>query len=143
MSLRELDSSDSQLALEIPSATRHLEALLDRVAAFLDDIPIKEELAYTIQLLVSEAAANAIKHGNRDDPDLRVRVTLRVLPKRLRAEVRDEGEGFKREDVDDPIAEDNLIKSGGRGLFLMESMADAVTYADEGRTIRLTFNRDG
>ena len=56
-------------------------------------------------------------------------------------EVEDEGEGFLRSAVGDPLAEDNLLEDGGRGLFLIERMADDVRYERGGRRTVIRFDR--
>jgi serine/threonine-protein kinase RsbW len=43
--------------------------------------------------------------------------------------VRDEGEGFDPEEVADPLAPENMLKSSGRGIFFMRSFMDDVRLA--------------
>jgi serine/threonine-protein kinase RsbW len=43
--------------------------------------------------------------------------------------VRDQGPGFDPDDVPDPVAEENLLKAYGRGIFFMRSFMDEVEYA--------------
>ena len=49
--------------------------------------------------------------------------------------VEDEGEGFEREEIADPLASENLLEDGGRGIFLIERMADEVIYENGGRRV--------
>ena len=143
MPLREIEATAERLVIEMPSAFEYLEQLLERMEAFLVEALSNEDLIYNIELLISEAATNAIEHGNRDDASLLVKVTVEVAQDTVRVAVTDEGKGFVREDVEDPTSEENLLRSGGRGLFLIESLADEVFYEDEGRTIRMAFHRAG
>ena len=74
---------------------------------------------------------NAIKHGNRNDADqARVRRVRdrrpRPTSRELAIRVRDQGEGFDPEEVADPLAPENLLKSSGRGIFLIRNFMDDV-----------------
>ena len=87
---------------------------------------------------VRESVINAIKHGNRED--LRKLVTVEftfaptIDPRELIVRVLDEGEGFDPEEVADPLAPENILKSSGRGIFFMRSFMDDVVLrrGDEG-----------
>ena len=48
--------------------------------------------------------------------------------------------GFEPEEVPNPLAEENLLRTSGRGVFLMGEYADEVDYQDEGRKLILGFN---
>ncbi|MDX1383284.1 MAG: ATP-binding protein [Thermoanaerobaculia bacterium] len=95
-----------------------------------------EDTRYWVGIAVREAVANAIKHGNRQDPDKRVEVTLAIVQNELEIRVVDEGEGFDPEAVPDPLAEENLLKPDGRGIFYMGKFMDGVEYdfSDSGGT---------
>jgi serine/threonine-protein kinase RsbW len=60
----------------------------------------------------------------------------------LTVSVQDEGAGFSRTTVRDPLTEDNLFKEGGRGIFLIEEMADEVHYEMDGRKVNMVFQLD-
>lgn len=99
---------------------------VSRVAGFDDD------QTHWIGIAVRESVVNAIRHGNRFDENKRVIVEF--SPARpepggvLTIAVRDEGEGFDPSAVADPLALENLLKPGGRGLFLMRSFMDEVVH---------------
>jgi serine/threonine-protein kinase RsbW len=48
-------------------------------------------------------------------------------PEELVVRVIDEGEGFDPEEVADPLAPENILKSSGRGIFFMRSFMDDVS----------------
>ena len=74
---------------------------------------------------------NAIKHGNREEYGKLVTVeftfTPAADPDELVVRVLDEGEGFDPQEVADPLAPENILKSSGRGIFFMRSFMDDVT----------------
>ncbi|MDZ4701065.1 MAG: ATP-binding protein [Rhodothermales bacterium] len=128
------------LVLECPSDLGNLDALVDETGAFVEEIGLDEELAYKIVLLMSEAATNAITHGNAEDPAKKVDIELRCAPRQIALIVEDEGEGFNLDEIEDPISAENLMRGGGRGLFFIREMAEEVHLENNGRRIRMIFH---
>ena len=89
-----------------------------------------EDALHWISIAVRESVANAMKHGNKGDETKRVKVEFTTSPADRPSElvilVRDQGEGFDPEQVADPLAPENLLKSSGRGIFLIRSFMDDV-----------------
>lgn len=125
----------------LESRVELLEPLVDETEAFLLEHTDDDELVYRAVLLVSEAATNAMKHGNRFDPNKRVRLEVVAEGAGVRIRVCDEGEGFDPGTIDDPLAQDHLLNTGGRGLFLIREMADEVSFGDRGRCVIMTIRR--
>ncbi len=103
-----------------------------------------EDSLHWINIAVRESVANAMKHGNKGDESKRVSVeftaSLADDPSELSISVRDEGEGFEPEEVADPLAPENLLKSSGRGIFLIRSFMDEVSHRripDGGMEVRM------
>jgi serine/threonine-protein kinase RsbW len=98
---------------------------MSRLVGFDDDT------LHWISIAVRESVANAMKHGNKGDETKRVAVEFIASPAEQPTElvilVRDEGEGFEPEEVADPLAPENLLKSSGRGIFLIRSFMDDLT----------------
>lgn len=89
-----------------------------------------EDTLHWISIALRESVANAMKHGNKGDESKRVAVEFTAAPAghptELTIVVRDQGEGFEPENVADPLAPENLLKSSGRGIFLIRSFMDEV-----------------
>ena len=89
-----------------------------------------EDSMHWVGVAIRESVINAIKHGNRNDAGKMVHVdfTSSHDPEDagLTISVRDEGEGFEPEEVADPLAPENMLKSSGRGIFLIRSFMDDV-----------------
>ena len=87
-----------------------------------------EDTVHWIGVAVRESVINAIKHGNREDAVKLVTVEFNVTPvaapRELVVRVLDEGEGFEPQEVADPLAPENVLKSSGRGIFFMRSFMD-------------------
>ena len=92
---------------------------------------------FAVNLALEEALTNAIKHGNRLDPNKTVTVEAKVTPRRAEIMVEDQGTGFDRGGVPDPTQEENLEKCSGRGILLMEAYMSRVTWDRGGRRVRL------
>jgi serine/threonine-protein kinase RsbW len=98
---------------------------------------------FAINLALEEALTNAIKHGNRLDPNKKVRIEAKVSAKQAQITVEDEGEGFDRGGVPDPTARENLEKCSGRGILLIEAYMSRVTWDRGGRRVKMVKVKDG
>jgi len=89
-----------------------------------------EDAMHWVSVAVRESVINAIKHGNRNDQRKMVHVefTSSTDPDNggITVRVRDEGEGFEPGEIADPLAPENVLKSSGRGIFLIRSFMDDV-----------------
>jgi serine/threonine-protein kinase RsbW len=94
---------------------------------------------YRLHVAASEAVNNAILHGNCSDPRRKVCVHCEVTPAAIRVCVRDEGKGFDPEKIPNPLANENLLRESGRGIFLMRNMTDDVRFhiSERGTTVEL------
>ena len=128
-------SPDPSQKFEIPSEFEQLEMVVDAAEAFYRACFEDEEKIFTGVLLASEAVTNAIEHGNAHDASKRVFIEFTRDGGRVECWVEDEGEGFDREAIADPLASENLLEDGGRGIFLIERLADQVRYEKGGRRI--------
>jgi serine/threonine-protein kinase RsbW len=91
---------------------------------------LDEDAIHWVGVAVRESVINAIKHGNRLDEAKQVTIEFAFVPSRhpteLVVSVIDQGEGFEVEEVANPLAPENLLKSSGRGIFFMRSFMDDV-----------------
>jgi len=116
--------------------------MLDFVQMVSDHISrivgLDDDSSHWVSLAVRESVINAIKHGNCHDVSKRVHVEFTSLQDGgapgLAVRVRDEGCGFDPSKLADPLASENLLKANGRGIFLMRSFMDEMTFqrAEEG-----------
>jgi serine/threonine-protein kinase RsbW len=106
---------------------------------------LDEDTVHWIGVAVRESVINAIKHGNQNDAAKHVFVEFETITHDGAAEltirVRDQGPGFDPEEIADPLAPENLLKSSGRGIFLIRNFMDDVTLRrapEGGMEIRMT-----
>jgi len=92
-------------------------------------VGLDEDAMHWVSVAIRESVINAIKHGNRNDSTKRVFVefgtSMGDVPE-LSIRVRDQGEGFDPELVANPLDPENLLKSSGRGIFLIRNFMDDV-----------------
>ena len=106
--------------------------MLDFVQVVSDHIGrmagLDDEALHWVGVAVRESVINAIKHGNENDARKRVHVEFTRLdgdtPPGIAIRVRDEGPGFDPATLPDPLAPENLLKSSGRGIFLIRNFMD-------------------
>jgi len=93
-----------------------------------------------VLLGLSEAVSNSIIHGNKNDCSKRVFIRILYGENKLVITVRDEGSGFSLDKVEDPTRPENRKKENGRGLFLIQQMADEVYFYDGGNKIQILYS---
>jgi serine/threonine-protein kinase RsbW len=91
---------------------------------------LDDEARHWVTMAVRESVINAVVHGNENDARKLVFVEFASsqppAPPELHIRVRDEGGGFDPAEVADPLTPENILKSGGRGVFLIRSFMDEV-----------------
>ena len=121
----------------IPPRTIRLEFnsafdMLDFVQVVSDHVGkeagLDEDQLHWVSVAVRESVVNAIKHGNKNDQSKKVTVDFSPVPatgaEELVIRIEDQGEGFVPETVADPLAPENILKSSGRGIFLIRNFMD-------------------
>ncbi|BBM69542.1 ATP-binding protein [Rhodothermus marinus] len=132
-----------QKRLKIASRFEEMEQALLQIEALVRTLHFSPELIDRLLVVASEAITNAIRHGNREDPAKQVHITLDTRDDTIELCVEDEGPGFDRERIPryNPNDPEMLLRPYGRGLFLMEELADEVFYEDGGRRVRMRLHR--
>ena len=114
-----------------------VENLIDDVSK---EYNIGSEIYGNILVAVIEAVNNAILHGNKLDIKKKFGVCVEYEESTLAFTISDEGKGFDFENVPDPTKPDNVEKPDGRGVFLMNHLADKIEYQGKGNILKLHFN---
>jgi serine/threonine-protein kinase RsbW len=105
---------------------------------FISRFPVAENNAYSVELASREAIANAIVHGNHEDPHKHVYVWCRCSTDGdVAVTVQDEGDGFETDTVPDPTASENLFRGSGRGIYLIKTLMDEVLFEQRGTVVHM------
>ena len=119
-----MNSSESTVELKIQSSLDYadlVENLTNNLTALAG---CDSDHAYFIEMAVREVLINAIRHGNQFDLQKQVKLQFRFDETRFEVEINDQGRGFDYEHLPDPCDPANLLKSSGRGIFLVRSFMD-------------------
>jgi serine/threonine-protein kinase RsbW len=122
----------------IPATLEAVEGVVQSIMALASDMKCGEGHLAEIELALREALANAVIHGNRQDPSKKVEVRCFCQPDRgMLLVVEDEGAGFDPKEVPDPTQAERLFESHGRGLFLIRRTMDRVRFSRSGRRVTM------
>jgi serine/threonine-protein kinase RsbW len=122
----------------MPSEVKAISPLLDQLMHLIEESRCVAGEEFSVELALREALNNAVLHGNRLDPSKRVRVHCRCeLSTELSVLIKDQGGGFDPSATPDPLAVENLHAEHGRGILLMRSQMDEVSFGCGGREVRM------
>jgi serine/threonine-protein kinase RsbW len=132
------DNPACRLNMTIPADPAEISGLVDRISRELEKRHWRDDDVMAVQLALTEAVANAIRHGCGGDINKRVECSVGCGEgDEVLLIVRDSGSGFDPGDVPDPLDPSNMFKPGGRGIFLMRVLMDHVTFVNGGREVRM------
>ena len=126
--------------LKLPSKIENLRIVEKAVDELSAEYNLSSDLYGNVLIATIEAANNAILHGNKLDEAKVVNIIFKIEDKFLQITVTDQGTGFDFTNIPDPTAPENIEKINGRGVFLMEKLADKLTFFDNGTKVELQFN---
>jgi serine/threonine-protein kinase RsbW len=123
--------------IDIASRFEMLDVVQTVVTHLATLVGFGEDAIHYMSVAVRESVVNAIKHGNHQDAEKRVDLLFTIGEKTLEVSIHDQGEGFDPSSIPDPLAQENLLKVDGRGIFFMKSFMDEVSYSfpPEGGTL--------
>jgi serine/threonine-protein kinase RsbW len=125
--------------LQLPSKEESITKLEELIESLSDTYSISEDTFANMMTCLNEALINAIKHGNKMDPDKIVIVNADVDNRKVIWTVTDEGPGFDYVHLADPTAPENVENLTGRGVFIMKHLADQCIFNSSGNEVELHF----
>ncbi|GAC1446739.1 MAG: hypothetical protein NVSMB56_08290 [Pyrinomonadaceae bacterium] len=125
---KEMSSGVERIEFELPSDVALMQCVLNFVVARVAAHGIVEPNDAHLFIALDEAFVNAVKHGNKHDTSKLVRFRIDINEREARFTIEDEGEGFDLCDVPDPREPENLFKTSGRGVLLIQNIMDEVKY---------------
>ena len=128
--------------LRLPARGDGLKPAEQQILAELEGLGFDDSARFAVRLATEEALANALIHGNNEDPGRTIHVRWWVNPNAVTIEIEDEGEGFDPSSVPDPTAEENIELPSGRGIMLMRSFMSEVEFIPPGNCVRMTYRID-
>ena len=125
------------LEWSLPSEVTAISPFVDKLMLLLRNCSCVPEGESDVEIVLGEALANAIIHGNHEDRRKHVHVTCRCKPDEVSIAVKDEGEGFDINNVQDPTAAENIGSVHGRGIHMIKALMDEVRFEEGGAVIHM------
>jgi serine/threonine-protein kinase RsbW len=126
-----------ELERSLPSEVTVISPFVDKLMVLLRKCGCVRAGVPDVEIALREALANAIIHGNHQDPQKHVRVTCRCEPEGVSIDVKDEGQGFDVDKVPDPTAPENIGSITGRGIYVMKALMDEVRFEGGGAVVHM------
>ncbi len=122
----------------VPSRVQAISPVVDKLMRLLRKTCCPPEHEFAVEMALREALANAVLHGNRQDPHKTVRVCCACQADRgILIVVKDEGEGFDPAKLASPLVGENIHSEHGRGIFLINLLMDEVRFERGGTEIHI------
>ncbi len=125
--------------ISLASESKSLLVLEEWINKLCDLYQISVEQYGNVLIAITEAVNNAIIHGNKNVANKKTEIEYNIENQTITFTVFDEGNGFDFNDLPDPTSPENLEKPQGRGIFLMNHLADEVNFIDNGNVVQLKF----
>jgi serine/threonine-protein kinase RsbW len=129
--------ADRTLQASLSSSLTAYHAFIESILTQLTELGWREKDIFAVRMALEESISNAIRHGNKEDPNKKVQIECRLSPARFWIQITDEGAGFNPAEVPDCRSPDRLGVPGGRGLTLMKAYMTRVEYNDCGNRITM------
>lgn len=126
--MSEIVLSEKIYQKEIANDPDLLPELDDYLHKIVTEAGLAEEKFNSLSLSFSEAMSNSIVHGNKKDPNKKVKITIKINESSITIIIKDEGKGFDLISVPDPTKPENILKDNGRGIHIMRSFLDDLYY---------------
>jgi len=118
--------SENRVSYTLDSTLETVNSAEEAASRMATDAGFGDEDVMKISMAVREAAVNAVLHGNAYDPGKKVTLVFERTGEDLVITIRDQGTGLDINKIPDPLAAENLMKTSGRGIFIIRSFMDEV-----------------
>jgi serine/threonine-protein kinase RsbW len=130
-----------QLRQSLPSRVAVVAPFVDQLMRFILNFRMADGSEIDIEMALHEALVNAVVHGNGENSCKRVYVTCRCyLDGEVSITVRDQGKGFDSSSLLNPTFRENLLLTHGRGIYLMKTLMDEVSFEEGGAVVMMRKN---
>jgi serine/threonine-protein kinase RsbW len=126
-----------ELERSLPSKVAAISPFVDKLMRLMRKCGHAPEGESDVEIALREALANAIIHGNHENPGKHVHVRCRCEPSEITLAIKDEGAGFDVDRISDPTAPENTGSAHGRGIYLMKALMDEVRFEEGGVVVHM------
>ncbi|HLU84090.1 MAG TPA: ATP-binding protein [Vicingaceae bacterium] len=125
--------------IQLPSTKESILEIEQLIDSFCETREVTQDCYGNMLIALTEAVNNAIQHGNGYKKEKLVEIEYEVLDDEILFTVKDEGNGFDFDKIPDPTLPENILKTSGRGVFLMQNLADKFAFENNGSIVKLAF----
>ena len=118
--------TEQRVSYTLDSSLETIDNAEEKATIIANELGFPEDEVMQISMAVREGAVNAVLHGNAYSPDKKVNLAFERIGDDLIITIRDQGSGMDLSKIPNPLAPENLLKTSGRGIFLMRSFMDVV-----------------
>jgi serine/threonine-protein kinase RsbW len=118
--------TEQRVSYTLDSSLETIDSAEEKATRIATELGFAEDEVMQISMAVREGAVNAVLHGNAYAPDKKVTLAFERIGTELVITIRDQGKGMDLSKIPNPLAPENLLKTSGRGIFLMRSFMDVV-----------------
>ena len=137
---------DIEITIKIPNQTSYIRLvgnIAETMARDICQIPEnRETFAFSMNVAMTEAITNAMKHANAADPDKEVRISITATKDEIDIKVYDCGQGFDINSIPCPNLDSNCLNETGRGMFIIRALMDSVAYGKTNGGNTLTMKKE-
>ena len=126
------DGGPHQISGKLASSLSVYHEFVQDILEKLQELGWSERVLFGVHMALEESISNAIRHGNKENPQKLVHVECELSTTRFWAKVCDEGEGYEPNAVPDCRSPENLEVPGGRGLALIRAYMTSVEHSECG-----------
>ena len=123
--------------VQIPSHLSEVNKLIQNILKLLHSLGINKSTSFDIRLCLEEAMINAVKHGNKNNRNLLVKIDYSISDEMFKVSIEDSGSGFDYKHLPDPTVRKNLLKTKGRGIYLMKHLMNKVFFNKDGNRVTM------
>jgi serine/threonine-protein kinase RsbW len=123
-----VDGKTNRVSLKLDSVLESVQKVEYTAESYAQQAGFDEDTTSNISMVAGEATANAVLHGNKKDPAKFVTAVFELTDAALKISIADEGPGLDPDKIPDPLAPENVMRSSGRGVFLMRHYMDEVHF---------------
>ena len=114
--------------MEIHSDPSEIHIVEEKLEKFCKKAGLSEDDIENFGIATTEMVNNAIRHGNKSNPEKKVHIAFEKTKSRMQVTIQDEGGGFEPENVADPLDPANIYKDSGRGIFIVKTLMDDLQF---------------
>lgn len=123
--------------VQILSHLSEVNKFVQNILKLLHSSGINKSTCFDIRLCLKEALINAVKHGSRNKRNLPIRIDYSISDEMFKVSIQDSGSGFDYKHLPDPTVKKNLLKTKGRGIYLIRHLMDEVFFNKDGDRITM------